>query len=319
MLFFWALFDGVVSYIIPISINQAGFSDTMLGVIIGSSSVAGALFDFLLSKFLKQTHFRRLYLFMFAVCFVFSFVLWQSHTLFLFLTAMALWGFYYDLENFGNFDFVGRKAEEGSHSAFFGIMLTTKDLGYTLAPIFTGLILGAVIDIKPFFLMWFFLGISFIFFIVLIVITKRKEKEFLPNISHKPLHALVELNLWNKIGKVIFPVLLLTVMLNVFDSFFWTLGPLIAESFTTLHPFNGIFLAMYTLPPLFTGWFVHRLTKRFGKKKTAFYCFIVGSGVLSLFALMQLPFIILGGIFLASLLVSFSPPSINGAYADYNF
>src|SRR5260221_13134119 len=76
MLFFWTLFDGTVSYVTPLKISQAGFSDTTLGLIIGFSSVAGGVFDFLISKFLTNTHFRRLDLLMFALCFAYPLILW---------------------------------------------------------------------------------------------------------------------------------------------------------------------------------------------------------------------------------------------------
>ena len=68
MIFFWALFDGIVSYISPLLITHGGYSKTALGFLLGSSSVAGALFDYLLSRYLKNPHYRGVYLMMFAAC-----------------------------------------------------------------------------------------------------------------------------------------------------------------------------------------------------------------------------------------------------------
>lgn len=122
MLFFWALFDGILGYLVPVVITSSGLSKTEMGLIFGFSSVAGAVFDFLLSKYLKNTHFRRIYLIMFACCFVYPLLLWQAKGIWLYLLAMSVWGLYYDLENFGNYDFVGRKAEEEEHASHFGVM-----------------------------------------------------------------------------------------------------------------------------------------------------------------------------------------------------
>src|SRR6185369_1846310 len=97
MLFFWTMFDGVVSYITPLTLSQHAFSNTMVGVILGTSSIAGAAFDFFLCKFLSSTHFRRVYLFMFALCALYPLILFHANAVWLFIFAMAIWGFYYDL------------------------------------------------------------------------------------------------------------------------------------------------------------------------------------------------------------------------------
>ena len=64
---FWALFDGLVSFVTPILITEKLGSRTEMGLILGSSSIAGALCDIFLSKVLRNTHFRRMYLFMFMI------------------------------------------------------------------------------------------------------------------------------------------------------------------------------------------------------------------------------------------------------------
>lgn len=90
MLFFWAMFDGILGYLVPLVITQAGFSDTVMGIIFGSSSIVGGVFDFLLSKFLNNTHFRRLYLAMLAICALYPLILWQAKGIWMFLLAMAM-------------------------------------------------------------------------------------------------------------------------------------------------------------------------------------------------------------------------------------
>lgn len=109
----------------------------------------------------------------------------------------------------------------------------------------------------------------------------------------------------------------MTLFFNIFDSFFWTLGPILAESYKDLHPFNGLFLTVYTLPFIFIGWFVGPITRKFGKKRTAFASFFIGSFFLSFFFLFHNPYLILGDIFLSSVFIGFTIPAIDGAYADY--
>jgi len=102
---FWAIFDSSMQYITPILMKEQNFSNTLIGVIIGFSSVAGALFDFFIYKVFKDTNFRRVILVMLAICFAYPLLLWQAKTIWLFLFVVAIWGIYYDLYRFGMLNF----------------------------------------------------------------------------------------------------------------------------------------------------------------------------------------------------------------------
>ncbi|HET9946978.1 MAG TPA: MFS transporter [Patescibacteria group bacterium] len=310
------MFDGLLGYLVPLVITETGLSKTVMGIIFGSSSIFGALFDFLLSKYLRNSHFKRLFLIMFATCLFYPLVLWQAKTITVFLIAMAMWGLYYDLSNFGDFDFVGRQKNHYEHAKQFGVISVFKSLGYLLSPIIAGLLIGQVVSWEPFAFAWIILGFSISFFIVL----KKTAKDILPSPTIRLVRKISikkELNLWRNIGLLILPALILTMLLNVMDAFFWTIGPLFAENFTAIHPFNGLFLAAYTLPALLVGWMVGKVTKVFGKKRSAFFCFLIGSILLLLFYKIQNPFILMFTIFIASFFFGLSWPAINGAYADY--
>jgi len=316
MVFFWAVFDGVLGYLVPLVITNTGISETVMGIIFGSSSIFGGIFDFLLSKIFRRSSFKKLFFIMFIVCMIYPLVLWQAKTIPIFLIAMALWGLYYDLSNFGDFDFVGRRKNEEGHAKEFGIISVFKSLGYIIAPILSGLlIVGTVVEWHPFVFSWIIIGVSFGFFLLLLSATKGQFNS--GENGTRPVNVLRELKIWRHIGKIIFPALVMTMLLNILDAFFWTIGPLLAESFSMLHPLNGLFLTAYTLPPLIVGWSIAKITNRFGKKKTSFLSFFCGSVVLVAFYIFHNPFILMGLIFLAALFFGLSWPAIDSAYADY--
>ncbi len=319
MLFFWTLFDGTVLYTAPLAMTQAGFSKTMMGLIIGSSSVFGGLFDLVISKFIKHTHFRRVYLAMFCCAFLYPLILWGAQTVWIFLLAMAIWGFYFDLMNFGTFDFVGRKSKPAQHSAHFGQITIFRGLGNLLAPLIVGIVLGAsaIIDWKVIALMGIFLSIAFSFYLLLIFFTTKEKHEFMANPVHKKLNLFHQIRLWQLVGKKLLPLLFITLFWNVFDSFFWTLGPLLAESYKTLYPFNGLFLTAHTLPMLLAGWIVGKVTSKFGKKKTAIISLLVGSVIMSTFFFFNSPYLVLMVVFGASFFGGITLPALNGAFTDY--
>ena len=231
---------------------------------------------------------------------------------------MALWGLYYNLHNFGGFDFISRTSAEVERGRHSGVLSVFKFLGYIIAPLLVGFIMagtGNEVGMGPFVLAWAVIAISFLFYLIVVWEGHSRELSLSPVASlpttERGMRAL------RRIGSVIFPVLLFTALYNVVESFFWTLGPLLAENFRELHPWNGLFVTAYFLPLLFSGWFVGRITRKFGKKRSAFAAMALGASILTSFYFVENPYALLVLIFLASLFITFSLPSINSAYVDY--
>jgi len=317
MLLFWSIVEGMTSFASPIIITQAGLSKTFMGVILGTASIAGAGFDFILSKYLKNTHFRRVFMLMFIVTAIQPLILWKANTIMLFVLAMSLWGLYYDLMSFATFDFVSRKMQEEEHCSSFGVISVFRSVGYLIAPIIAGMVIGQYADWHFFALMWVFLGIAFIYYVIIFFSSKKERQEYIKEEVHRPLKFLTEVYLWKTIGKTIFPVLLFSTLLFTIDNFFWTIGPLIAESETLIRPFGGTLLSLYTIPTLFVGWFVGSITKKWGKKRSGLLALLSGSLILDLLGLTQNPWLLMIIIFISSTLFSFSWPAMKGVYADY--
>lgn len=313
---FWTLFDSIMTYITPLVITKQGYSNTIMGLIYASSSIVGGIFDFLICRLLKNTHFRRVFLLMFILCLVYPLMLWQAKTVWMFLIVMGIWGVYWDLYGFGTFDFISRYTKTSENSKGFGIISVFRSLGNIIAPIIAGILVAAVISWKVFAFSWLFLAISFAFFGLLLVTIKKIQPFVKPTPSFRKRNLFVELHLWERVGKRLLPVLFLTFFLYFVEAFFWTLSPLLAESLK-ISEFGGFLIAAFTLPALMTGWFVGSFTGRFGKKRAALVALLLGSFILSFFSLLERPFLIILLTFFSALFISISLPAINGAYADY--
>ena len=317
MMLFWAIYEGTISYMTPLIISNNGISESMMGIIIGTSSIAGALFDFLACRIFKSTYYKRIFLIMFAICLIYPLILSQANSFVLYLLAMATWGVYFDLKNIGNFDFVGRHTSKSEHVGSFGIIHIFQSIGFLLAPIFIGFLIADSFNYKPLIMAWIFLVIAILFFIILYLMKDKRSVE--PAVKYrerkKTWRGLL-LN-WGDIGKILFPVLILTMTINFIDSFFWTIGPIFAESLSELAEFSGFFMTAYSLPSLLVGWLVGSLARRYGKKKTAFSSLLIGAIFLSLTYFIDNGLLLIANIFVASFFISMAWPSINGAYADY--
>lgn len=316
VILFWAIFDGITTYVVPLVLTQNGLSKTQMGLIYASSSFFGAIFDFLMCKFVKNSYYRRLFLLMFGLSFLYLLTLAIARTVLFFLLAMMLWGFYYDLKNFGSYDFIARFTKSREHSSSFGVLTVFQAAGYLIGPLIAGFLIAERVELPPFIAAGIFLLISFIMLIFIF----RKEKAYPQEIIERQYNYkgfLNEIGLWLKIDRVLLPVLLMATILNIVDAFFWTVGPLLAESFASYHQFAGLFLSAYELPALFVGWFVGSVTRKFGKKRTSFISLLGGSLLLSSIGYVNSPMVLVLIVFLSSALMSFAWPALRGVFADY--
>jgi MFS family permease len=289
-----------------------------MGLIIGSSNIFGLIFDFLLAKYITNTNYRRLFLIVYGLCFIYPLLLWSAKTLPLFMIAMSVWGLYGDLNNFATFDFVSRRSKFVDHSKTFGVIGVFRSLGYLIAPLIAGVIVVKTITFFPFSLALSFIIVTFIFYLILVQISPKKDSlEFDHTQKYRKYNFIREFYLLKNIAKILSPVLFFSVLLCIFDAVFWTIGPIFSKAFTNFSDFGGLFMTAYTLPVLFVSWFIKPITAHFGKKRTALIAFFLGNLFLLPITFISNPAPILIFIFLSSLISSVAWPSLEGAYADY--
>jgi MFS family permease len=117
--------------------------------------------------------------------------------------------------------------------------------------------------------------------------------------------------------KEIFPLLILTLLINLIDSSMWTIGPLLASTLPDGVFAGGVFMFAYTLPPLFVGYLVGEGLKRFGKKYFASVFLALGAFFSLFIGVISTPVLLVGITFIMSLAVSLAWPAVNALYADY--
>ncbi len=316
LIFFWTLFDSMITYITPLILESHGFSNTIIGLIIASSSVFGALFDFLICRFIKNTSFRRTLLFMLILCFTYPLILGTANSIVVFVLAMLVWGLYYDFYGFSIYDYVSKYTKKEEHSSSFGIMQVFRSTASIIAPLLVGLILVGVIFKKVFIWAYFFLAIALALYFVLTYITKRTKLESESKEPERKRNTLIEFHLWKKIGRKIASPLTITFFLFFIEAFFWTLSPLYSENFS-MPLFGGIFLAAYSVPMLTAGWLVKGFTEKYGKKRTAIVSLLLGSLTMCAFLIITNPYWAIGVVLISAFFFGLAFPSISGAYADY--
>ena len=318
LIFFWTVFDVILSYLAPVLITERGFTNSQMGLIIASSSFFGAIFDLFLTRFLRSTNYLKTFFLILLISCLFPFVLWFSSNIFVYLLAMAIWGLYFDIYTFASYDFVSRNAvTSDQHSRDFGIIELFRSMGGLIAPITVTLIVTDKIDFGVFLWPLMFLLVGWCFYLLLLSLSPLRHFHADDHLHHRPVTFLAEIIRWTHLGRTLAPVLVFMITIYVFDATFWTIGPLFSENFPEFHHFSGYLMTIYNLPSLITAWKVEYLTARFGKKRTAFLSFLVANLSLIPIGFIHSPLVILFLVLISATAISITWPSIEGAFADY--
>jgi len=318
MMLFWTLSEGIVSFVVPLKIEESGVSDTMLGIILGSSSVAGALFDLIAVRLFKDTYYKRIFGAMFALCLLFPLIMIQATTPILFVLAMIVWGVYYDLRNIGNFDYIARTTDKRDSTKNFGMLQVFQSVGWILGPIIVGFLVGEKVGWEPFAAIYIFLGIALACFVILSIMTGKQDSRAHDKEKTRECRrgTWSEIRMMGQVGVALFPALAVIFMLNFTDAFFWSIGPLFAEHLG-LGPWAGLFMTAWSLPGLLLGWHAGRIAAKYGKERTAFIAQFFGALFLLPLSYVDHGLAVIPLVFIAAMFTSVAWPAIQGAFADY--
>lgn len=314
MLFFFLIFDGMMMFHVPLIMTGAGLTAAEIGLIIGSSSVAGIIFDFLLTHILKGATFRRMFLVMMLFAATFPLILWKGQSVPFFFLAMIIWGIYYDLFNCGTLDFLGRTQPKEEHASSSGVLDVFISFGYLIAPLIASKFMDESFNESLFFFAWGFLGIAFLFYLVLRRISPEKHT---PERKKHLVTFLSEIHLHKDIIKILFPVFLVSTLLMMIESTYWMIAPLIEIQTSWPFSFNGLFLFAHELPLLVVGWMIGEIIGKRSKKRVAFVALLIGSAFMMLFLVVRNPFALIFLSFLCAVCTGIARPAIRGANADY--
>ena len=318
-LMLWALFDGIATYIVPLAITQAGISETVMGLIIGSSSFIGLFVDVIIVRIAKRTTYRRYFLWLFLLCAVYPLILWQANNISLFLVAMGVWALYYDLHMFGRLDYVGREEPASHHAHSSSILETFTGVGYVLAPIVASSLVVGSVGKEVFLMMWAVLLLAVAMYGVFLYTIEHNRNR---STKHREVHIkkqslVLHFRLIETITARIAPVLFFTLLLNVIYSSVWTIGPLFTLKEPGFEHLSGLFVTAFSIPLVLVSWLGSTLSIRFGKKRTAFVAAIFGSAMIATIGFMDAPIGIIVATFLGACGLAIARPAIASAYANY--
>ncbi len=312
-LFLIWLADGIIAFWAPVQIESVLKNSALMGLIISLQSVAGFAADLLFPQILRATSVRRLVLlgivFVGAASLLLTAASFKPFIL-IFLITMIIWGIYYEFVGFAYYQFMAASVPLTMRSGASGISSVFSSSAYFLGPLIAPFLInkGSLITELTIFA---FLLIAF----VLLGLTGKihNEKEQLDLSGVNPLR---ELKHWWILGKVVWPVMIMSMVLGFIDSSFWTIGAVWSEKLSHINSLGVLFLPLYTFPAIFVGFFVVRWGIFKGKKILSEKILILAGSLLILLALKSSVYWQLVIVFLASIALSVIGPLVQSVYSD---
>ena len=313
ILFFTFLADAILSYWVPNFLEVTLKNTSLVGLVMGFSSVIGLLADLILPQVIKGVTVRKLVLLSIVTSFIFALtLLWATWTPFiiLLLMSMAVWGIYYEFLGFATQQFVADSTPVKFHTAAWGIIGVFKSAAYFLGPILAGNFLSRGTEF-PLYVSLLFLLISYAF-----LLTYRKHHDRPISVKIEEVNLVREFEHWATLFSHVWPVVVMSLMMGIIDASFWTVGAIWNEVLAERHWLGGMFLSFYILPSLFVGFIVAKWGVYKGKKKTA-EKFLLLSGIL--FAVLGIYEGVVWQVMIvlfASIVLSLVYPLVDGVYSD---
>jgi len=315
MMFFFYLGDAIMSYFAPVIMEEKLKSAALMGVVLACSSAAGIFIDIIFARYFSQYRsffFTRL---MFSLAFLFPISFLLGVSIFHFLFGMISWGITYEAMMFTTYHSIHESVSKTQHAFAWGMMAICHNLSLVLGPLIASYTYDRSPQITLFVavMMYCTALILFLFYIREKKLVKRKS--FIIVKTHTRSFSK-QLLLWKTYWRVLWPILTFSMVMYLFDSAVYSIGPLLGEELKELHPYGGIFVSLYSVPGIFLGFFLHRLSQKFGKKRLAFLS-VIFAGVSAVMMIVYFsPTWILVWMFISAFFIAIAHPAMSAVFED---
>lgn len=309
-----------MSFIFPIRVENAVGSNTLLGLIMASSSIAGITCDLLFPQLLRNTTWKKQLLcgallsLLFPILTIYG--VWTSSVL-VFLLAGIIWGIYYELISFSEQNFVTTDESRNDFTKAWGILFATSQFTGILGPILGSLLLTG--SNSTLLVTILFLQVLSILFSAIISLHLKSSYEYKPRTSHiaSTINIFKEIRYWKIFTPHILPAIIVGVWLEAIEATFWTIGGLFGREIVKESNLDWTFIVLYSAPFIVGSLILAKLNISSGKKRLSHLTMMVAGLVLAPIYIFANNWIAVAAlVFLASFFLSFAGPLNEAVYSD---
>jgi MFS family permease len=313
VLFFVLLADAVLADWVPGYMQGVLGSPAKMGLMMAFSSLIGLAMDVIFPQMLRSSGVHKLAggAIVGSLVFILSMLgsTWFSYGLIL-MVAMAAWGIYYELDSFMTKQFVAGVAPREFRSAVWGAVGVVRNLAYFFGPIIGGMMVGWG-DRGVVFGAGGVLALAYILFLFIKLPHLGENEEPIHG-----LHPVEEIKHWFSLGRRIWTILVMSVMLGVIDATFWTTGTVLNDRLAEVSQVGGWFLPAYMVPSLFIGVVIAKWGVSTGKKKWAELFVLLGCALLGSLIWMKSVESVILVVVMASIFMAMAWPLLDAVYTD---
>jgi MFS family permease len=317
------LVDNILSFIIPINIEETVQSNFLTGLILGASALVGFFSDILLPPFLKNLSWKIQFLITIILALFFP-VLAALGSIYglvwLFFLISILWGLYYEFMIFAEEDFVVEEEKQTNYSRDWGILSSVNVFTNIIGPIIaSSLLLFPILNYTA-----ILVGLLLIAVVYTVSIfgVKIHEKDVAVT-SIKPSRIRLtksifkEFHMWKELSSDMYPLLILYFMICWVDMTFFVLGGVFGIEMQGENGMEWVILMLYNVPVMIVSIIVAKLAIRKKKKLYAIIALLVGSIVFALMGLFEgNNYLVYLTVFIASISIAFASPLAKAVLSD---
>jgi predicted MFS family arabinose efflux permease len=231
------LADSIMSYLFPIFTEQTLSSNTLMGLVMGFSSLVGFGFDLLAPKLFRKRSWGLMVLLTIAGAILFPITTYlgiRTSHLAWFLIASGVWGMYFEFLFFSAQDFIVSEEPKRFFAKDQGLVSSLWQLTSIVGPIIGGLLFSSTIS-QFVFVVVTLQVIAFVVYIAFFPREARKELERSKTQTDPPISIIQNILLTKHYIILLLPLFLLGFSNSLITSFFFTVGGLFGKQLA-----NGI-------------------------------------------------------------------------------
>jgi MFS family permease len=277
IVFFYSVGDSIMSFMAPNIIDSIVKDPLLVGLIFAASSFVGFFVDYALSNLVKEKSFFLYAIVGMLIAVAFPIVLLLGQNVALALFSMVIWGVYFEMLIFSQSNYIHHFLKHDQHDLGWAVLSAFGGLAYIIGPTFALYILVRGENIP----LYIAVACQLVGLIGLLVFRTIFHKQTVNPVIKETSHSLLKgFRVWKILNHKLYTVLFFFLLLNMASSTFWTIGAILAHSARQTTPIADMFYLIHLLPAFIVAPIGIKLSKKFGKKRTAY-----GAGILTGIAL----------------------------------
>lgn len=311
--------DGILAYIFPIVVEQSVGSNTLMGLIMALSSIAGLICDFVFPSLISRKNWKQLLIICVAIAFFFPLFTYYGQVFKyagFFVIASIIWGIFYEFLAFSQQNYIVHADKEHNFSKDWGLLA----LLLSIMAVITPLLGSALLNLEGITYAFFVLSLLSLALMILLTSTPVKTSHKTPSVkstSKEVMRLIEEFKVWSVLSHSIWQVLTVSLILQSLFASYWVFGGLFGQELAGEAGFDWIVMFLFAVPGLIAYLMLSRLMIKNRKKLLSHIALIIGGFLLMTIVLMEGHIFLTGMIiFLSSLMFAVSYPLNNAVFSD---